>query len=81
MAETSSNENEKPVAPASKKPSKKDEPKDTIWSRRDFFVLLGGLDLRRHWVFQLCFSRVFFFPAFSSNLLQFLRRVALVITL
>ena len=29
MAETSSNENEKPVAPASKKPSKKDEPKDT----------------------------------------------------
>ena len=28
MAETSSNENEKPVAPASKKPSKKDEYKD-----------------------------------------------------
>ena len=44
------------------------------------FLLPGGLGLRRHWVFQLCFLRVFFFPACSSNLLQFLRRVAPVIT-
>ena len=37
MAEATSDVNEKPDKPISKKSAKKDEPKDTIWSRRDFF--------------------------------------------
>ena len=69
MAETSSNENEKPVAPASKKPSKKDEPKDTIWSRRDFFSLAGWagfaatLGFSTLFFTRLLFPRVLFEPS------------------
>ena len=37
MAETITNESEKPLVTTSKKLTKKDEAKDTIWSRRDFF--------------------------------------------
>jgi len=80
MGEATIDSTDKPVGAAKKNQQKKKSLRILFGHAEISFLLPGGLDLRRHWVFQLCFSRVFFFPAFSSNLLQFLRRVALVIT-
>ncbi len=69
MAETITNESKKSVASTSKKSPKKDESKDTIWSRRDFFSIAGWagfmatLGLSSLFFTRLLFPRVLFEPS------------------
>ena len=69
MAETITNESEKPLATTSKKLTKKDVAKDTIWSRRDFFSIAGwisfmaALGLSGAFFTRLLFPRVLFEPS------------------
>ena len=69
MAETISDDNKKPDKSVNKKSAKKDEPKDTIWSRRDFFSLAGwasfmaALGLSGAFFTRLLFPRVLFEPS------------------
>ena len=69
MGEATIDSTGKPVGAASKKSSKKDEPKDTIWSRRDFFSLAGWagfaatLGFSTLFFTRLLFHRVLFEPS------------------
>lgn len=69
MNEVNAEIKEKSVKADQKKSSKKDEPKDTIWSRRDFFSLAGWagfaatLGLSSLFFTRLLFPRVLFEPS------------------
>ena len=69
MAEVSTDLEKKPAKTAGKKSAKKEEPKDTIWSRRDFFSLAGWagfaatLGFSTLFFTRLLFPRVLFEPS------------------
>tara|TARA_B100000508_G_C11408508_1_gene252054 strand:- start:384 stop:641 length:258 start_codon:yes stop_codon:yes gene_type:complete len=69
MGEATIDSTDKPVGAASKKSAKKEEPKDTIWSRRDFFSLAGWagfaatLGFSTLFFTRLLFPRVLFEPS------------------
>ncbi len=69
MAEANTKEKEKQAKPTKEKSSKKEESKDTIWSRRDFFSLAGWagfaatLGFSTLFFTRLLFPRVLFEPS------------------
>jgi len=69
MGEATIDSTGKPVGAKSKKSAKKEEPKDTIWSRRDFFSLAGWagfaatLGFSTLFFTRLLFPRVLFEPS------------------
>ena len=69
MGEATIDSTDKPVGAARKKSAKKEAPKDTIWSRRDFFSLAGWagfaatLGFSTLFFTRLLFPRVLFEPS------------------
>ena len=62
MAEANIGVKEKPAKSAGKKSAKKEEPKDTIWSRRDFFSLAGWAGFAATLGFSTLFFTRLLFP-------------------
>ena len=77
MGEATIDSTDKPVGAASKKSAKKEEPKDTIWSRRDFFSLAGWAGFAATLGFStLFFTRLLFtfITMFTGSRRRFLHR-------
>ena len=62
MAEANAEVKEKPSKSPAKKSGKKEEPKDTIWSRRDFFSLAGWAGFAATLGFSTLFFTRLLFP-------------------